>query len=97
MIADAVALARDLINMPSDVKTPGWLAAQAAATAGRSGLAVRIRDEAELAGAGFGGIVAVGAGSAHPPRLIELTYPPARTRTSSWRARGSRSTAAGCP
>ena len=77
MIADAVALARDLINMPSDVKTPGWLADQAAATAGRSGLAVRIRDEAELAGAGFGGIVAVGAGSAHPPRLIELTYTPA--------------------
>jgi leucyl aminopeptidase len=77
VIADAVALARDLINMPSDVKTPGWLADQAAATAGRSGLGVRIRDEAELAGAGFGGIVAVGAGSAHPPRLIELTYTPA--------------------
>ena len=76
-IAAAVALARDLTNMPSDVKTPGWLAEQAAATAGRSGLAVRIWDEAELAEAGFGGIVAVGAGSAHPPRLIELTYAPA--------------------
>jgi leucyl aminopeptidase len=77
VIAGAVALARDLINMPSDVKTPRWLADQAAAAAGRSGLAVRIRDEAELAAAGFGGIVAVGAGSAHPPRLIELTYAPA--------------------
>ena len=30
----------------------------------------------ELAAAGFGGIVAVGSGSSHPPRLIELTYEP---------------------
>ena len=35
MIAAAVALARDLINTPSDIKTPGWLADQAAAVAGR--------------------------------------------------------------
>ena len=76
MIAAAVALARDLINMPSDVKTPSWLAARAVEVAGRSGLSVRIRDEAELAAAGFGGIVAVGSGSAHPPRLIELSYRP---------------------
>jgi leucyl aminopeptidase len=76
VIAAAVALARDLINMPSDVKTPSWLAARAVEVAGRSGLSVRIRDEAELAAAGFGGIVAVGSGSAHPPRLIELSYQP---------------------
>ena len=76
VIAAAVTLARDLTNMPSDVKTPGWLADQAVAAAGRAGLGVRVRDEAELAAAGFGGIVAVGAGSAHPPRLIELSYTP---------------------
>ena len=76
VIAAAVALARDLINMPSDVKTPSWLAARAVEVAGRSGLSVRVRDEAELAAAGFGGIVAVGSGSAHPPRLIELSYQP---------------------
>jgi leucyl aminopeptidase len=76
VIAAAVALARDLINMPSDVKTPSWLAARAVEVAGRSGLSVRMRDEAELAAAGFGGIVAVGSGSAHPPRLIELSYRP---------------------
>jgi len=76
VIAAAVVLARDLINMPSDVKTPSWLAARAVEVAGRSGLSVRVRDEAELAAAGFGGIVAVGSGSAHPPRLIELSYQP---------------------
>ncbi len=76
VIGAAVALARDLVNMPSDVKTPSWLAARAVEVAGRSGLSVRVRDEAELAAAGFGGIAAVGRGSAHPPRLIELTYQP---------------------
>ncbi|HEY0718764.1 MAG TPA: leucyl aminopeptidase [Streptosporangiaceae bacterium] len=76
VVAAAVSLARDLVNMPSDVKTPAWLAAQAEQAARRSGVAVRIRDEADLARAGFGGILAVGAGSEHPPRLIELTYAP---------------------
>jgi leucyl aminopeptidase len=75
-IAQAVSLARDLVNMPSLQKTPQWLAEQAVAVAGRSGLGVRVRDEAELADGGFGGIVAVGSGSARPPRMIELTYAP---------------------
>jgi leucyl aminopeptidase len=76
VIAQAVSLARDLVNMPSLEKTPQWLAEQAAAVAGRSGLGVRVRDESELADGGFGGIVAVGSGSARPPRMIELTYAP---------------------
>jgi leucyl aminopeptidase len=80
VIAAAVSLARDLVNTPSDVKTPAWLAGQATAVAARSGLGVRIRDEAELAAEGFGGILAVGAGSVHPPRLIELSYQPDRAR-----------------
>jgi leucyl aminopeptidase len=75
-IAAAVALARDLVNTPSDIKTPEWLAARAVDAAGRHALDVRVRDEAELAREGFGGIVAVGAGSAHPPRMIELSYTP---------------------
>lgn len=76
VIAEAVALARDLINMPSRQKSPEWLAGQAAAVAGQRGLGVRIWDEEDLAGAGFGGILAVGSGSARPPRMIELSYAP---------------------
>ena len=79
VIAAAVALARDLINMPSDVKTPSWLAARAVEVAGRSGLSVRVRDEAELAAAGFGGIVAVGSGSA-APSAADRAELPARLR-----------------
>jgi leucyl aminopeptidase len=76
VVAGAVALARDLTNMPSGTKNPAWLAEQARRLAADSGLGVRIRDEEELRAEGFGGLLAVGAGSASPPRLIELSYDP---------------------
>ena len=82
----ATGLARDLTNTPSLRKTPQWLAEaaiRAADGAGADGasLTVRVWDEAELAAAGFGGVTAVGSGSARPPRLIEMRYdPPARAQ-----------------
>ena len=76
-VAGAVAFARDLVNTPSVRKSPQWLAEQATELARRCDLRVRVRDCDELAAAGFGGIVAVGSGSSHPPRLIELSYEPA--------------------
>jgi leucyl aminopeptidase len=76
-IAGAVALARDLANMPSARKTPAWLASEAVRVAAASGLTARIWEPGELAAAGFGGLLAVGQGSARPPRLIELGYQPA--------------------
>jgi leucyl aminopeptidase len=80
-VAEAVGLARDLANMPSGRKTPAWLAGEAARAAAASGLTVRVREPAELAAEGFGGILAVGAGSARPPCLIELGYHPPGART----------------
>jgi leucyl aminopeptidase len=38
------------------------------------GLGVQVLDETDLAKEGFGGILAVGMGSAHPPRLVRLEY-----------------------
>jgi leucyl aminopeptidase len=76
IIAAAVARARDLANAPSARKSPDWLADEAAKAAAQAGLQCRIWAEAELAAAGFGGILAVGSGSARPPRLIELSYQP---------------------
>ena len=71
-VAGATAAARDLVNTPSLVKTPQWLAKEAQTLL--KGLTVRVRDEKELAKQGFGGIVGVGQGSTRPPRLIEATY-----------------------
>jgi leucyl aminopeptidase len=76
VIAHSTALARDLANMPSLEKSPAWLAEQAQKLATDTGLAVRVRDEQDLSAEGFGGLLAVGSGSARPPRLIELTYDP---------------------
>jgi leucyl aminopeptidase len=76
-VAGAVALARDLTNTPSARKTPAWLADQAVAVAAGAGLTARVWDAGELAAQGFGGLIAVGSGSASPPRLIELGYAPA--------------------
>ena len=80
-VAEAVGLARDLANMPSSRKSPAWLAGEAARVAAASGLTVRVREPGELAAEGFGGILAVGAGSAQPPCLIELGYHPPGART----------------
>ncbi|HXP21243.1 MAG TPA: leucyl aminopeptidase [Streptosporangiaceae bacterium] len=74
--AAAVALARDLTNTPSVRKSPRWLADAAADVAAKAGLTIRVWAAEELADAGFGGITAVGSGSARPPCLIELRYDP---------------------
>ena len=80
VLAAAAALARDLANAPSNVKSPGWLADVAAKVAG-PGVEATIRDEQWLTTQGFGGVLAVGGGSARPPRLIELAYRPAGATT----------------
>ena len=67
-LATASAIARDLVNTPPLEKTPAWLAAQASTLL--KGLTVRVRDEHELRAEGWGGLVAVGMGSARPPRVV---------------------------
>ncbi|HEY3259925.1 MAG TPA: leucyl aminopeptidase family protein [Pseudonocardiaceae bacterium] len=80
VLARATALTRDLANMPSNTKDPAWLAGTAARLAAAvPGLTARVRDVPWLRARGFGGVLAVGGGSARPPRLLEL----------SWRPRGS--------
>jgi leucyl aminopeptidase len=74
--ARATALARDLSNTPSSEKNPAWLADRAVEVAGRSGLTAKVWSPGDLAAEGFGGILAVGQGSASPPRLIQLAYEP---------------------
>ncbi|WP_229783694.1 leucyl aminopeptidase family protein [Pilimelia anulata] len=80
--AAATALARDLTNTPSSRKNPAWFAREVErAAADRAGLDVKVLGPAELAAGGFGGLLAVGGGSATPPRLVELRYRPRRATT----------------
>jgi len=74
ILAEAMTLARDLINTAPADMVPADLAAAAEQVAGASGLSVAILDENDLAKEAYGGILAVGMGSAHPPRLVRLEY-----------------------
>ncbi len=74
ILAEAMILVRDLVNTaPADL-VPADLAAAAEQAAAEHGLGVQVLDENELAKEGFGGILAVGMGSSHPPRLVRLEY-----------------------
>jgi leucyl aminopeptidase len=73
--AEAVAWARDLINTPSNTKNPGWLADQAVARLGAAPhTTVTVFGADELRRLGFGGVLAVGGGSASPPAVIVAAY-----------------------
>ncbi|HSU00293.1 MAG TPA: M17 family peptidase N-terminal domain-containing protein [Geodermatophilus sp.] len=73
----AVAWARDLVNTPSNTKDPAWLAAEAGERlAGLDHVSVHVLDPDDLRAGGFGGVLAVGGGSASPPRVIVASYRP---------------------
>ena len=74
VLAEAMTLARDLVNTgPSDL-FPASFAAEAERVAGASGLDIEVLDERALAAGGYGGITGVGQGSVHPPRLVRVAY-----------------------
>jgi leucyl aminopeptidase len=73
-VAEAANFARDLSNEPGSVCTPEYLADQARKLGRSLKLKVTIYDEKELAREKMNGILAVGRGSVHPPRLIVLEY-----------------------
>jgi leucyl aminopeptidase len=74
IIARGVAFARDLVNSPGYAMTPARLGEEAQALETRLGLKVTVLDKAQLTEQGFGGILAVGKGSANEPRFIIMEY-----------------------
>ncbi|HZZ48600.1 MAG TPA: leucyl aminopeptidase [Pseudonocardia sp.] len=76
-LAAATGIARDLANAPSDRKTPTWLVETAARLASEfAGLTSEIWPVQRLTEEGFGGLLAVGGGSARPPALLRLEWSP---------------------
>jgi leucyl aminopeptidase len=74
IIGRGVAFARDLVNSPGGVLTPPAMAQQALELGERVGLKVRVWEKSQLLEEGFGGILAVGGGSANDPRFIVMEY-----------------------
>ena len=71
-VASAVAWTRDLANTPGNEATPAWIEERARELAASHGLTLTVLEAAELARRGMGGLLAVGGGSEHPPRLLRL-------------------------
>ena len=80
VIADGVTLVRDLVNTPPNALPPSALAAAAKDAVAGLPVKVTIWDEKALKRDGCGGILAVGQGSANPPRLVKLEYAPKGAR-----------------
>ncbi|MDT4927879.1 MAG: leucyl aminopeptidase [Pseudonocardiales bacterium] len=80
IVADAVSLTRDLVNTPPNDLYPETFAARAAELAKERGLTVEVLDERALKRGKFGGILAVGAGSVRSPRLVRISYRPAKPK-----------------
>ena len=75
-IADAVDLTRDLVNTPPNALPPAKLAKAARDAVAELPVKVTIWDEKALEREACGGILAVGQGSANPPRLVKMVYAP---------------------
>jgi leucyl aminopeptidase len=75
-VADAVAVARDLVNEPGGLLTAEEFAVAATALGKEHGFKVKVLNEQAIAKAGLAGLVAVNRGSEHPARFVELTYEP---------------------
>ncbi|MEV4090720.1 leucyl aminopeptidase [Streptosporangium saharense] len=73
-VSESVSLVRDLVNTPPSDLWPARFAEIAEETGAAAGLSVEVLDETALKEGGYGGIVAVGQGSANPPRLVRLAY-----------------------
>jgi leucyl aminopeptidase len=74
IVAEATNDAREIGNLPGNVVTPRVLADHARAIAKEHGLRCTVLAKKELTKAGFGGLLAVGGGSANEPHLIVLEY-----------------------
>ncbi len=76
-VATAMNSVRDLVNEPPSHLYPEVLAQRALDLAAGIDVTVDVLGVPELEAGEFGGILGVGQGSVHPPRLVKVSYSPA--------------------
>jgi leucyl aminopeptidase len=72
--ADGADLARTLGNLPPNICTPSYLAAEAAKLAREFKLGLEVLERKDMEKLGMGALLAVTRGSHQPPKLIVLKY-----------------------
>ena len=73
--ARATAFARDLAGAPANLKTPDWLVSRMADALTAAGMQTEVLAGDALVDGGFGGVLAVGGGSAAAPRVLVARRP----------------------
>jgi leucyl aminopeptidase len=74
IISEAVCMARDLVNGPSNQVTPTVLAEKAQQIARDHGMEIRVLEVSEAEAMGMGAFTAVAKGSQEPGKFITLEY-----------------------
>ncbi|MDQ1552805.1 MAG: leucyl aminopeptidase [Actinomycetota bacterium] len=77
ILATAIHTVRDLVNAPASHLFPESFAQEAVELAAEAQVVVEVLGEKELLAGDFGGIIGVGKGSSHGPRLVKVSYSPA--------------------
>jgi len=72
--ADGAALARTLGNLPANICTPAYLAAEAAKLARQFKLGIEVLERRDMEKLGMGALLSVARASHQPPKLIVLRY-----------------------
>src|SRR3954470_8371471 len=72
--ADGTALARTLGNLPPNICTPAYLAAEAAKISRQFKLSLEVLERRDMEKLGMGALLAVSRASHQPPKLIVLRY-----------------------
>jgi leucyl aminopeptidase len=76
IVAEAMILTRRLTNEPGNLMTPARLATEARRAGRAAGVSVTVWERRQIEEHGLGGLLAVTAGSALPPRFIIMRYTP---------------------
>jgi leucyl aminopeptidase len=74
IIAEAVCLARDLVNKPGNYLTPTMLVEVAEGVAAERGLGCQVLEESAMADLGMGALLGVAQGSDEPAKFIILEH-----------------------
>jgi leucyl aminopeptidase len=73
-IAEGIALAKDLGNLPGNYCTPTYLGEQAIELGKRHGIKVEVLEQKDIEKLGMGSFLAVAKGSSQAPKLIVFEY-----------------------
>lgn len=85
IVMNSVNLAKDLVNLPANIVTPGYLE-KTAKTILKDKLKINVISFNEAKKLGFGGFCAVAQGTEEPPKIIILEYKGGGPSTGSGRA-----------